>query len=76
MRIKRVMRYDPTARLFRVVRVMWEQGVVGDGKGYSVKMSLGLRPQLWSWHRESDGWILTLLGVRVHWRKSYGGRFA
>lgn len=73
-RWKRVMRYDPGNRLLRIGRVMWERGTVGDGQGYSVKLSLGLRPTLFRWLREGDGWLLTVAGVRLHYRRSYGGR--
>ncbi len=76
MRIKRVMRYDPTAKLYRVGRVTWERGTVGDGKGYSRKVSLALHRRLFRWEPQHNGGILTVLGVHVHWRKSYGGRFA
>lgn len=76
MRLKRVCRWDSTARLFRVCRLTWDRGVVGDGKGTSNKLSLGLRPRLLGWRREWDGWILTVLGVRIHRKTSWGGRFA
>lgn len=75
VRFKWVIRYDPGNRLLRIGRVMWERGTVGDGQGYSVKLSLGLRPTLFRWRREGDGWLLTVLGVRPHLRRSYGGRF-
>jgi hypothetical protein len=76
MKLQRVLRWDPTARLFRVCRLVWERGTVGDGTGYSAKLTLALAPRLIRFRRESDGWILTICGLRVHSARSYGGRFA
>lgn len=73
MKLKRVFRYDPTARLYRLFRATWIRGTVGDGKGYSCKFSAALRLRLFQFHRELDGWLLTLLGVRIHFERSYGG---
>lgn len=73
LRVRKIMRYDPSNRLLRVGRVMWERGIVGDGDGYSVKLSVGLRPALFRWKRGSTGWLLTVLGLRVHYDRSYGG---
>jgi hypothetical protein len=73
--LKRVMRYDSDNRMFRLFRIMWERGVVGDGNGYSAKVSLALTPRLFRWQREGDGWLLTFFGLRLHYRRSYGGRF-
>lgn len=76
MKLQRVMRWDSTARLFRLGRLIWDHGTVGDGNGYSVKLSLALAPQLLRSKREFQGWILTVCGVRIHYVRSYGGRFA
>lgn len=76
MKLQPVMRSDPDARLFRVARLVWDRGTVGDGTGYSVKLSVALAPRLFRFRRELEGWILTLFGVRVHYARSYGGRFA
>lgn len=44
LRLKSVMRFDPTQGKFRIVRLMWERGNVGQpGGGYSGKLSLSLR---------------------------------
>ena len=75
-RVKWVGRLDRGNRLLRLFRVMWSVGQVGDGKGYSAKFSVGLRPTLFRWRREGDGWLLTVLGIRLHMQRSYGGRFA
>lgn len=76
IRIKRVMRWDDTIRTLRLCRVMWERGTVGDGQGYSSKLSFALTPKLFRWEREWAGWIVTILGIRIHHKRSYGGIFA
>ncbi len=79
LRLKKVLRYDEMQGHFRLFRVMWETGIVGDGKGYSNMVSVALQPSLFQWHRANKGcreWMLVLFGVRVHRKFSYGGRFA
>jgi hypothetical protein len=73
LRFKRVMRCDSRQRMLRLCRWVWQRGVVGDGQGYSSKLSLALRPAPLSWHKERDGWLLTVAGVRVHYKRSWGG---
>lgn len=73
--MKAVLRTDPNAMLFRLFRWTWNRGQVGDGKGYSCKLSVALAPRLFGFRREHEGWILTMLGIRVHFAKSYGGIF-
>jgi hypothetical protein len=59
-------------------RWTWKRGVVGDGAGYSVKLSIGVWPVLGRWSRtrvwgqitELDA---TILGLRFHYQRSYGG---
>ncbi|GJE43969.1 hypothetical protein [Methylobacterium soli] len=72
---KRVLRFDPTARKLRLFRVMWNVGIVGDGKGYSRKVAVALRPALAGFKRSYDEWRVTLLGVEVHSATSWGGRY-
>lgn len=75
MRIKRVMRWDSIQRKLRLFRLVWNRGDVGGG-GYSVKFSVALRPQLFSFWEDWREWQLTLLGVSLHKQVSYGGIFA
>ena len=58
-------------------RVFWERGEPGDGFGYSNKLSFGLSPRWFGWVRESWSvdFELYLLGLRIHYARSYGGRF-
>jgi hypothetical protein len=71
LRLKWVGTVYQTQRRVRLFRVMWEHGRVGDGKGYSTKLSIGLFPKFF--HRD-DG-CMTVLFVRVHYRRSWGGIF-
>lgn len=76
MKLRWVLRYSPPERLLRIARIVGTVGQVGGG-GYSYKLSLGfaLSP-IWyrvRFRRELYGWILTVFGLRIHWRKSYGG---
>lgn len=71
MRLKTVFRRDGS--LFRLLRVTWVRGTVGDGQGYSAKLSFGLRPVLFRWRRELFGWIVIICGLRIHYDRSYGG---
>ncbi len=73
MKFKSVLRYDPTLRAIRLGRLMWTRGTVGDGKGYSVKLSVALAPSLFLFARDTCGWTLRLLGLRLHMKRSYGG---
>lgn len=71
MRMKLVCTRD--GRLIRLVRVMWIRGIVGDGVGYSAKLSLGLYPRWFTFVRGSNEWRLYLLGLRLHFERAYGG---
>ena len=74
LRARWIGRYDASLRALRLGRVMWERGTVGDGDGYSSKLSLALHPRLLRWQRDPGrGWCLTLAGVRVHYQRAYGG---
>lgn len=42
MKFKKVWRYDPDRKIFRLCRIIWAKGEVGDGKGFSCKLSLAL----------------------------------
>lgn len=76
LRIKKVMRLDTIQRHFRLFRIMWERGKVGDGNGYSVKLSFALEPRIFRWERQvRTDRLVTLLWVRVHYARSYGGIF-
>lgn len=62
-------------------RVNWEtlfpNSFVGDGKSYSNKISVGLSPHWFKLDRVSwsHDFELYVLGLRIHYARSYGGTF-
>lgn len=79
LRCKWVFRRDEIQGFFRLLRVMWERGTPGKpGGGYSAKFSVALSPTLFSFiERDAiTDWRITVLGIRLHYCRSYGGRFA
>ena len=75
MKIKKIMRWDDTQRKYRLFRATWTWGDVGYG-GYSVKVSLAIRPKWLGWGKEYWGCTLTMLGFSMHYKRSYGGTHA
>lgn len=73
MKLKTVMRYDPKQRKLRLFRLIWQRGVVGDGKGYSAKLSVSIAAKLFGWADDFSGWRVTFCGVQLHHLKAYGG---
>ena len=78
LRFKPIMRRDGTQKHLRLFRLLWERGTPGvPGGGYSAKLAIGLRPRLFEREREyGKAFLLTILGLRVHYSRSYGGIFA
>lgn len=76
LRLKTVMRRDEIQGHFRLFRIMWERGIVGDGIGYSNMLSFALQPKFFAWHHEAVGfWLVVICGLRVHRKRSFGGIF-
>lgn len=76
LRFKSVLRRDGPQGHFRLFRIMWETGIVGDGTGHSNMVSVALQAKLFFFERVTPGsWMLVLLGVRVHRKRSFGGIF-
>ncbi|WP_331373782.1 hypothetical protein [Sinorhizobium chiapasense] len=78
LRFKPVLRFDEIQKHLRLFRLMWERGTPGvPGGGYSAKLAIGLRPRLFEREREyGKAFLFTILGLRVHYSRSYGGIFA
>ena len=74
MTVKFVGRKAPG--IYRLFRVMWCKGKVGDGRGYSAKLSFAFVPWIFNVRRDWHEFECTVLGLRVHYKRSYGGRFA
>ncbi len=74
MKARLVFRRDGIQGFYRIARMLWTRGTVGDGRGYSAKLSLAVDWRLLDWGRDaSTDWRITLLGVRLHYCRSYGG---
>jgi len=73
MKVKPVFRMAGTDWLFRLFRVTWTRGTVGDGTGYSCKLSLGLYPRIAGFIRGWNEWRLYVLGLRIHFQRDFGG---
>jgi hypothetical protein len=76
MKVKSVFRWSPHERLYRIGRIIWRRGK-GPGHGaprnYDAQLTLALCPTLFRWESRSDCWFLRLLGIRIHYERSYGG---
>ncbi|MBO0125203.1 hypothetical protein [Agrobacterium sp. OT33] len=77
LRFRKVLRSDEIQRHFRLFRLLWERGTPGvPGGGYSAKLAIGLRPRFFERERESGkAFLFTILGLRIHYSRSYGGIF-
>jgi len=76
MTFKPVMRFDPAWPKLRLFRLVWQTGDWSSEPGsppYSHKLAVALRPRLFRWTRNFDGWRLVLLGIEVHRKYSWGG---
>jgi hypothetical protein len=76
MKIRRVFRYDSSLKMIRICRLIWTRGkgpAVGYPDNYDAMLSLAIRPALFAIKREEEGWFVTVCGLRVHYRRSYGG---
>lgn len=72
-----VGRYDREARILRLLRVCWDRkGGPGKGVGWSSKFTVALQPKLLQWRREYGHLIVVLFGIRLHYARSWGGRYA
>ena len=73
-----VLRFDEIQRHFRLLRLVWERGEVGFGKGgYSAKLALALEKRWFQFERgNTHHMLMTLLGLRISYARSYGGIFA
>lgn len=76
LRFKPVMRWDRRERVYRLFRIMWVHGRVGDGNGgYSAKLSAALTPRVVGFRRGSmhrPDWTVIVLGLRFHYQRAYG----
>lgn len=77
MRVRPLFIHDPEQHKVRLVRVIWDVGTVGDGRGYSRKMTFALRRKLFAWNTFArEDWRIVILGFEVHSMTSWGGHYA
>lgn len=56
---------------------MWERGEPGKpGGGHSNMVSVAVQPKLFHVERGGGSWMVIILGLRIHRKRSYGGIFA
>lgn len=77
MKIKNSFRLNSAEKKFCLFRLMWEHqpDKIGLGEGYSAKLAFSLLPKILGWECYFDGWRLTVFGLSISYRRSYGGKF-
>lgn len=87
MKIKPVFTWSPAERKVRLFRVIWEREALAvihyttleerdiKSRSYSAMVSFSLVPRIFKTVPMLSGFDVTVLGVRVHHQRSYGGRF-
>lgn len=86
LRIQWIPNWVKSERRLCLTRIRWERGKVGDGKGYSCKLSVSLiwEPRdiwiglFWDKKHSERTWylcLLPLLPIRFKLLKSFGGIF-
>ncbi len=70
-----IMRLDKNQKVFRLFRVTWDKGTVGDVKGYSNKISFSLTPKIAVFNKKYNGWELCFLFIRINRLMNWGGLF-
>ncbi len=80
MKLKRIFRFDPGERKFRLFRFLWKNeksGKVGmSSVGYSGKISVAIRPVWFRRQKEFHSYRLVICGIDIHYKRSYGGVLA
>lgn len=75
-KLKVIRRWSPSERIYRLLRIIWQRGTVGDGKGYSAMFTVSFCKKLFSIQRDQSsglGFYFILLGLRIHFQKAMGG---
>lgn len=67
--------WDRHARIYRLLRGVRDKYKEGQFR-YSEKITFGLQPKLLHVKREYWGLIVCVFGLRFHYQRSYGGRYA
>lgn len=73
MTIKWVGTYSKREKKIRLFRVLWERGKRGAEGWHSNSFAVSLWPRIFKYEPELWGWAVTILGVRLHRKRAYGG---
>lgn len=71
-----IARWDKYARIYRVFRFVRSRNAKNGEWHYDEKFTLALCPSLFTFKREYWGLIVCVLGLRFHYQRAYGGRYA
>lgn len=74
VKFKKILNVSFQENRFRLFRIIWCCGTVGDGKGYNARLSVALMPRFYSYVKKEPYDIrITILGIAIHYSRSYGG---
>lgn len=66
--------YRPDRRIV-LCRIKWETGTRMQKGWHDNKFSISLVSRIWNFTPELWGWCITIVGVRLHHKRAYGGHF-
>ena len=66
MKFRWIGRLDPDQKLFRACSILW--GRNGRDPGHRKRLSVSVRPALFHFRMEVDGWRVTVAGLRLHYK--------
>lgn len=67
MKFRWIRRLDSQQKIFRVGSFLW--GNHANDPGYCNRLSVSVRPAVFHFRREVDGWFVTVAGVRLHMKR-------
>lgn len=67
MKARLILRWDGFAKIYRLIRLTTASRMR--------QLTIGLHPHLWRVTREFGGTIVTILGVRFHYKNTFGGGY-
>ena len=74
MKIKLVMRWDEVS-IYRLFRLMGNNGVVGNGYSWKLGFALTTRPSFRFIQSPKFSWVIYFLIFRISYHRAYGGIF-
>jgi hypothetical protein len=74
IRLRKIMTWSPGERKVRLFRLLYSNGTNCMKPGwFSASLSISLVSEWWRRERTEHTWAVTVLGVRIHHKKSFGG---